>query len=423
MFSKLSAVAIRAVTLLLSVLSVTIIAPFLGITDLGRFALIQSIVMWTSLFGLGLIETCTGIINKFDQRKFLRGSKTYLDTSFLVVTAASAIVSVPLLVLALPWSWHSAATAELRPFATGIGLSLAAVPFSLTQGLLNARGEITRSMAWAFFTSALTVGSMLVVVRLVQVEQHQRLFAITLAYGLAMLLARASMHTLESYRAFGTITVRAKPSLRRLRLLSRSAYPFLLLNTAALAAFQIDRVVSFYFLSPEDTAKLDVAMKVIMAVYTLNTVFIAKLWHTVGNAWNVHDKGGARAVLKQSMLSTAAFWTVMGTAIIFTIDPIVYKLTGGAVELSDPYFIVAAVAFMAVRALVDSVTISIFATRNQHRTVGAVLTHGVLNVPLSIMGCILAGLPGIMIAQLLSLAITTGWRFPIIFRQLSREKM
>jgi Na+-driven multidrug efflux pump len=163
-------------------------------------------------------------------------------------------------------------------------------------------------------------------------------------------------------------------------------------------------------------------MKVIMAVYALNTVFIAKLWHSVGEPWNLGNGAGARAALRRMVLSTAGFCVLMGIVIVVAIDPIVSAFTRNAVQINDPWFVAMAVLYTSARAVTDAVAIAIFATRHQHRTVATVATHGLINIPFSIVGCIALGLPGIMLAQFLSLLITSGWRFPLIFMQVTKDR-
>jgi hypothetical protein len=122
------------------------------------------------------------------------------------------------------------------------------------------------------------------------------------------------------------------------------------------------------------------------------------------------------------VLSTAGFWLFMGIVIVIAIDPIVNAFTRSAVQIHDAWFVGTAVLYIAARAVTDAVSIAIFATRHQHKTVATVVTHGLINIPFSIVGCIALGLPGIMLAQLLSLLITSGWRFPLIFMQVTKDR-
>jgi O-antigen/teichoic acid export membrane protein len=422
MFSKLGAVGIRGATLLLGILSITLTAPFLGISDFGRYALLQSIIAWTVLVALGLPETCSGIINKFRQAPSFSGAKAYFDNSFIAIAITASAFAVPLLMVSLPWPW-SDYFGQMRPFAIGLFLALLSIPFTLTQSVLNANGEIARSMAWAFMTAALTVISILLVIHVIPLAADQRLLAVVIASGSAVFVSRLVMHVVETRRAFKTSWPSSRISAKRLKVLSKSAYPFLILTLAALAAFQVDRLVTFYFLPSADVAKLEVVMKVLMAAYALNTVFNAKLWHSIGEVWNAGDGKAARRTLKRALWSSAAYWSAAGLAVALLIEPVIRIFTRGALEIDDPFFVATAFAYVAARGLVDAVSISIFATRNQHQVIKTVLMHGVLNIPCSIVGCALLGLPGIMIGQLLTILLTSGWRFPILFREITRARL
>lgn len=419
-FGKLGAIGIRAVTLALGILSITLTAPYLGISDFGRYALLQAVVTWTVLATLGLQETCSGIINKFRTENGISRAKNYVDNSFITVASvAGGFLIILLCVAASPWNTSSRG---FETYAVGLSLALISVPFSLSQALLNANGEVARSMAWAFLTATLTVAMILIVIHVIPVQPHHKLLAIISASGLALLISRFTMHVVEYRRAFGTWLPLSTPTSHRLRLLAKSAYPFLILNVAALAAFQIDRMVSFYFLPPSEIAKLEVVMKVLMAAYTLNSVFNAKLWNTVGEAWNRSDGQLARRVLVQSVKTSCGFWFLAGICTLFLIEPVIRIFTRGAVVLNEPWLVITAFAYVAARGLIDAVSISIFATRNQHGVIRTVIAHGVLNIPMSIVGCALLGLPGIMIGQLFALVITSGWRFPVFFIRITESR-
>jgi O-antigen/teichoic acid export membrane protein len=200
-----------------------------------------------------------------------------------------------------------------------------------------------------------------------------------------------------------------------MRALIASAYPFIVINLAALGAFQVDRFVAYHYLSSTETAKLDVTMRVLMAIYTLYSVLIAKLWRTIGEAWNNGEVAKSRVILVQGLWRAGLFWTAVAAVLVPTLDPIIKSFTRGTIRVEDHAFALAALSYVGARSIVDTVSVAIFATRRQHLTMKTVIAHGVLNIPCSILGCLAFGLPGIMLGQLLSLLLTSGWRFPIIF--------
>ena len=414
--SGLGAIAFRGATIALGILSVTLIAPFLGNVDLGRFAVLQAAIMWAGVVSFGLPDACSGILTKFHRRGAHSTAKIYLDNSFVAIGLIAAGGAVVTLLSAATISTLDGVEAVLvLPFAVGMTLALLSSPFGLAQAPLNADGAIERGTAWALINSAVTLASLWIVIHLKALAATDRLLLVTITTGLATLITRIAMYSVETHRLYGSTWPRNWLPRRRLSALLRFAYPFVVINIAALTAFQIDRFVSYRYLSPGDTAKLDVTLKVLMAVHALFSVLVGRLWHSIGHAWNAGDGVGARTLMLRAVSWAALFWFTVAVLLIPTIDPIVQIFTRGTVRLDDTLFVVAALAYITGRGIVDTITISIFATRHQHKTLRAVIAHGVLNVPCSIAGCLAFGLTGIMLGQLVSLMLTTGYRFPVIF--------
>lgn len=410
-----AAIALRGGSLVLGVLSVTIIAPFLGSEDLGRYAVLQSLIAWAGLATLGLIETCSGLLGK--QRSGRAARRSFEGAVGIVSVAAMAAGAIATAALVLT----AAALTDIGwlnvlPFVIGICCALAGAPFSLAQAPLNARGEVGRSTAWGFAGTAAALGSVLLVIQ-AGVAPPFRLLVVAAVTGVTTLAIRVAMYRVECARVFGRLPAGAiaPPSWRQARALLRESYPFMIIMLAAMAAFQVDRFVAYTFLSPADTARLDVVLKIYLAVYGLYSVLLTRLWKLVGHPWNSGDRLGARRAAVRALWRGLMFWSAVAAVLIPATPPIVHAFTRGTLEVHDLAFVALVSLYMAVRGLIDTVTISIYATRCQQRTLTAVIAHGVLNIPLSVGGCMLFGLPGIVLGQLGALLLTSGWRFPQIF--------
>lgn len=413
--SGATAVGLRGGTLLLSVLAVTLVAPFLGKDELGRYAVLQSITVWAGLVNLGMVEACSGILGKFHHAGARAAGQRYLGTAFRIVSLVAIVLTV-LLATGAAASMLAAGTSlqTLAPWLVGAGCALASAPFVLAQAPLNADGAIGRNTAWGFVTSVASVGGVLLVIQAAVVPEH-RLLAVVAASGLATLAVRVAMYRVELRRSYGSLRGGTKVSLRRAQALLKSAYPFIVISAAALAAFQVDRFIAYTFLSPEETARLDITLKVFLALHGLYMVLVARLWQSVGQPWNTGNPAGSRHAMLQAVKTGLLFWIAAGALLVPTIDLVVRAFTRGTLSVNDPAFVIAVACYIGARGIIDTVSVSIFAIRQQHQALRTVIAHGVLNIPLSILGCQMLGLTGIVLGQLASLLITSGWRFPLIF--------
>lgn len=419
---QLLAVGMRGATLVLSVASVGMTAPFLGPNDLGRFALMQTLMAWTGIANLGLIEACSGILSKFNSRRCRATGANYIGASFKAAATAALVLTLIFSMAAavgLQAGWLSGR--DVTCLSVGVGCALLSVPFTLAQAPLNADGAVKRSTAWTFATVTANLTILAILIQQPIASDH-RLLAVSVATGLTTLLGRIATFRVETNRVYGgQVLLLRRTSARQRRLLLHAGWPFVIISLSALAAFQIDRVVAFAVLSPADAARLDILLKILMALYTLYAVVLAKLWHTVGKPWNENNAAAARQALSRAVRQAALYWLIMGGAMLIGIDTIVHFFTKGTLEVEDPFLVLAAVLFMATRTIVDAVSISIFALRCQHLTIRAVVAHGVINVPCSVVGGMTWGLTGILVGQWFALLVTTGWRFPLIFVAATKD--
>ena len=405
----------------LAVLSIALTAPFLGIADLGTYAVLQALLAWATVLALGLPDACSGILAKFHRQGNLKRGAAYLGSAAALV----AFAALACIAMVIVYFWFHALTGQLtnKVVATCVALTLAllSLPFLLAQSGLNADGAIARSTAWSLLNAGLAVLAIWCVT-LLNPPHEKRLLAAVIATGGATLFTRAAMYCVEWRRMYPGEALWPQVAIRRTRTLLGAGFPFLIINLAALTAFQVDRFVAYKFLSAADAAALDSTLKLLMAAHTLYSVLLAKLWRTVGEPWNRGDGYGARRATVDAFLRGVLFWAMAGAAVLPLIRYLIFKLTSGAVVITDMTFVVAAFVYVALRGLTDTFSIALFAARLQARTVRIVICHGLLNIPFSIGGCLAFGLPGILIGQIASLALTSTWLFPRIFWRATELK-
>jgi O-antigen/teichoic acid export membrane protein len=402
-YGSAGSAALRVISIACSLASITLAVKLLGPDRYGQYVLISAIAAWLPIAALGTPERVTQGLVKARQMEELHTADLLLKTGLVLSGLgglAAAIGALGALACAQPGM-----AGDRHSFAAGAILlvgSALLTPTLLTSSVFIANGRIARD---AGFKVAQPVLFLLLLVLLLLVDQPggARLVAVCAAFVGALAASRLWAFA----RSIPLPVLRHRFSRAILRDMLATSAPFLIVQIAALLAFQTDRFIVNAFSSTAQLGSYDLVVRIYTAFYTLYSIPLQYIWSGAGPLWARGDGVSLRRYVRRFLLGSMGFW-VASSLVVTLAAPLLITLVSGR-ELPSPGLLVGALVggFFLVRGTTDVLTLTLYATERQGRTLVWVIAHGLSNVAFAWIGGHYAGIAGVVAGQILSFVIST----------------
>jgi O-antigen/teichoic acid export membrane protein len=102
-----SSLAVRALTSLVSLVTIPLALSYLGKEKYGLWAVVTSLVAWTGLCDFGIVNSLVNALSEANGKGSREDAQSYVSTAFFVLVAISATLGIVVALCAgwVPWSW------------------------------------------------------------------------------------------------------------------------------------------------------------------------------------------------------------------------------------------------------------------------------------------------------------------------------
>lgn len=411
-------IALRGFSIASNIAAVSLALRLLGPERYGQFVLLMAGAGWLALGMLGTAEYFTQALVKFpggvhDAKALplLRANLLYC----LMGAGGSAVIGVAaLLVLSLVMPLEPAVIAAGIILLAGMAVSQ---PLSMASSALVAQGRIGFDAVFKLLQPLSFLAMVLAAYLLPAISSATMLIVLSAAYGLSWLVTRAW--------AF-LVTFEIKPLLRGLLSahvgpVAKGAWPFLVIQLAALLSFQTDRFLVSSFSSLGELASYDLLFRIFGALYAVFSIPLLHIWRLVGTSWHAADMARLKRVVLLYAAGSAGFWIAATIAAIILAPYAIALFSGGSVAALPVLVTVLIGAFFLIRGTTDVLTLSLYAMEQEKTLLPFVIAHGVTNVALAALGGALGGIRGLLVGQIVSFILSTLLPFAYLLRRQLRR--
>ena len=409
-------IALRGFSIVSNIAAVSLSLQLLGPERYGQYVLLMAGATWLALEMLGTGEYFTQILVKQprginDPQVLLLVKSNFAYCTLGSVTgAAIGVIGLLILTTIIPLD---------RPLVIAglivvIGSSTS-IPLAMASSALIAQGRIGLDAIFKLLQPLSLLAMVTCAYLLPPISPGLMLILLSTAYVISWLITRAC--------AFA-MTFEIKVLLRDLFKapigpVARGAWPFLVIQLAALLSFQTDRFLISSFSSLTELASYDLLARIFTALYTVFSIPLLHIWRLVGASWQTDDMPRLRRVVRLYSVGAVLFWLAATLAVVLC-APFVIELFSGSSVAALPWSVTALVgAFFLVRGTTDVLTLSLYSMGQEKRLLPFIVAHGLTNVALAAFGGMVGGIVGLLIGQVVSFILSTQMPFMIILERLS----
>lgn len=286
-------------------ISVPLVLGYLGAEQFGIWMSLMAIIALLGFADLGLGNGLVNAVAAAYGRNDLQAARLAVSSAFVLITGAAVALGAAFLVIyqLVPWPELVNATdteaARLVPasFAALAACVLIALPTGLVQRVQIGFQQGFEANAWATLGGPLALGALLIAIR-----ADASLPWLVAAFAGGPVIASAA----NSVNYFFRRHTELRPRLRDFRgseaqrLLSLGV-AFLVVQVAAVAAFQSGPLVVAHVLGPAQVANYAVPLQLFLVVPVALNLFLMPLWPAYGESIARGDVDWARRALFRSL--------------------------------------------------------------------------------------------------------------------------
>lgn len=412
---------VRAVTIVLTLLTVSVAVRSLGPTAYGVVATLGAVLGIAGFADLGL---GAGLMTRIAQSlgSGNDGSKPLISSALASLSVMGALVAIAgsASIGVLPWETllgspdlpKATITTSVVIFSVSIGL---AMPASIGQRILlgTQRGAVANT--WSLAAS---------MAQLVAVIAAAWLGAPIWAFVGAMILIPVLVSCVETVWVFNLAShLRPEPghvSREAVADLLRVGGLFFALNLASAAAFQSDTLIVSTVLGASSAAVFAIGLRMFGAASGLFATSLQQFWPTLAEALARGDLEWARLRFKQ-VLTVSTALLAGGAALIVAIGQPLARIWVGA-SLVPPLGLLAAFAAWTVYSHVMGQCSTLLSAGNVvGPQVAMAITMACVNVPVSVLLTKQMGVAGPLVGSLLAHMLCAGVPTAILVRRLLKH--
>ncbi len=417
----LSSILVRPLAVLIPILVLPVFVRYLGVNRYGLFETVSSLAVWIGLsnFGLGFglrnrLMDCHISGDQLLARKYVSTLFSFMSILFCVLLGA-----VTLITLLIPWVsiFHAQGISSLTELRwavfTALTVPLLGMTISYAPSIYTAYQEIHRQNLWEGIGKIATVTACL----LVPTTSLGISGAILALAGTSVIVALAN----EMWLWFV-----AKPWLRPsfalfdrtlLRALVHDGFLLFILQSAAVALFQVDRVVIALFRSPREVAEYAAVNRCFMLAYGGFLLVLGPLWPAYGEAFRRGDIQWCTRKLRLSLvIGLGCLATTM--IVLLTLRQPIFSLLGGTSKLMPGRALIVGMSVACLcRVWADCHSVLLNGA-NVLRVQALLLgCNAVVAIAFNVLATKLFGNVGTVWSFPLAAALTTLWGYPWMVRK------
>jgi len=396
-------IGLRGLSIASNILVASLALRLLGADRYGQYVLLMTTAAWLAIGMLGTTEYLTQALVKVpggagseQAIPLLRANLVY-NAIGAAGAAVIALLGLTGLALVMPLDRQLVAAATI--LLLGSALSQ---PLSMASSALIAQGRIGTDALFKILQPLLLLAIVGGAYLLPPMPQGRMLILLSIAYALSWLVTRACAFLLT----FQGIALLHRLCSADIGPVARSAWPFLVIQIAALLSFQTDRFLVTGFSSLAELTRYDLLSRIFTALYAVFSIPILHIWRLVGSERDGHNPD-RRKVIGLYLMGSIVFW-IATTLVVMVSTPLVIRLFSGNTISALPWTVTALVgAFFLVRGTTDVLTLSLYALEQQKTLLPFIIAHGVTNVAFAAAGGALGGINGLLIGQIVSFVLST----------------
>ncbi len=391
--------------LIVSAVTVSLTARYLGSEGFGLWTAISSAIAMFFVFDIGIASTLTNLISD----SFAAGDKDSAAESF--ATALWLVVTVSFVLGLAGWvlwphiDWQGLfhvhdpvlARQTSAAIAAAYAVFLVALPAGLMPKLLGGYQEVHAANFFNAAGNLLSLGALVVVIRF-----HASLPVLVAAYAGAIPVSNLVAMAWVAF--IHEPWLKPWPGRFRSRLVGRifhSGTQFFIIQIAGLVVFNSDNLVISHFMSPVAVLPYNVTWRLSSYITAVPVLVIPALWPALAEAFAKRDISWMRGAYARTRRITLAVLTVGTAVMMFAGRPIIRLWAGPA---AVPSF--SLLALMSVWMFIFAVTLNqsclLGATGRVKKQAAFSLLAAVVNLALSIVLIKLVGVNGVILATIVS---------------------
>ncbi len=388
-----------------------------GAERYGQLVLIVALTPWLALCALGTGERLTQVIVSAVHKTTLAQAYPTIRSVFVISGFAGLIGALGASAVVV-WGLQSG---HDPAFVIGGIITVAAIalltPLGVSSPILIGQGLIAKDGFYKLAQPILYLvlsGALLLTEHL---TREQAFVALSLAYALSFVASKIMGMVGSGGIAF--LRHRSSPEVRRNLL--QTAWPFFIVQIAALLAFQTDRFLVNRFATSAELGSYDFLVRIYAGLYMLFSVPLQHLWRNVAILYEEGEQHGIRRIVGTYAGGSVLFWLSV-TALVVGLGPLIVSiLSGGRLPLPGLSMILLVGLFFLIRGTTDVFTLTLYATGRQRETVSYGIAHGVAHVVLAWAGGVAFGVVGVLAGQVLAFLLSSFLPFLILAFRVPAE--
>lgn len=398
----------RAITVLVTFLSVPLTIHYLGAERYGAWATIGSLLAWLALTDFGLGNGLSNAITTAAGQDRPDLVRVYMSSGIAMLTV---VASATALILALAWPWIDWASllgvstpdarAEVGPaVAASLAIFLLRFPLSVSGKIYLAYHEGRIGNYWGVTGNVATLATLLIVTQ----TEGGLVWLVVAVSGINLLVGLINAvwlfvwHRPEVAPALGSVR------LSSMRELGNTSGRFFLLQITALLVFQTDNLVVAHFLGAAQVPSYSVTHSLFTYTTLLQAAVFTYLWPAYTEAIARRDIAWVRRVFNLDLAGSVAFSSATAAVLIVIAKPFILWWAGPAAEPSTGL-----VWWMAAWSVIDGFTSPIACLLAAAAHIRAQIVYSALaalcNIALSVTLVQTWGVTGVIAGTVISYAV------------------
>lgn len=326
-----AALLVRGLTVGIGFVLLPLTINYVNKSNFGIWLTLSSIITWLNSFDIGLAN---GLKNKLAERhaqKDDEGSKIYLSTTYVLITALSALIFVVFLLINHFLNWQKILNAG---YSTGISyndLAVVVIGIFCIQFIVQIMNVVltathaSAKMAWVSLFGQLASLILILILPLIAKGSLLNLILIIAVAPLCVQIIASAWFYTHEYSAIA-------PGIKFIRLkyaksLLSTGGLFFLVQIGGLLLFQTDNIVITQLFGPADVTIFNVDYKLFSVIGIVFTIVLTPFWSAFTDAFVKLDYEWIRGVFAK-MYKYFLVLTAMTVALLAG-SPLLFKLWMG----------------------------------------------------------------------------------------------
>ncbi|MDB5005922.1 MAG: hypothetical protein JWP45_315 [Mucilaginibacter sp.] len=319
--------SLKGFSILIGFVLIPVTISYVNPTQYGIWLTLSSIISWFSYFDIGLAN---GLKNKLAETNALNKldvSKTYVSTTYVILTIISCIIFVFFWVINhfLDWGKILNTSDQFNNLGTAalllIGIFCIQFVVQIINTVLTACHEVAKV---SFIVLLGQIFSLIVLYLFTRVTNGSLIKLIAIIAGVPLLiqLLLSIYYYKTKYSAFSPsinfINFKYAKSLLTL------GGSFFFIQVGSLILFQTDNIVITQLFHPQEVTVFNIAFKLFSAITMVFTIIMTPFWSAFTDAYVRGEMDWIKKVIYKMRL----FWIILcGCSILlFILSPILYKV-------------------------------------------------------------------------------------------------